>query len=122
MFLKISKYVAITLVGLLIALSGGVWYAQSHASQWAKKYVGEFGQSIGYLIDFNDLKITLRSPTVAIDGLKIVDLANQHQLLALQNIQISASWGGLISKKIEIDQISIHQAQVLAEKEPENWN
>ncbi len=43
MFLKISKYVAITLVGLLIALSGGVWYAQSHASQWAKKYVGEFG-------------------------------------------------------------------------------
>ena len=63
MFLKISKYVAITLVGLLIALSGGVWYAQSHASQWAKKYVGDFGQSIGYLIDFNDFGACIANAT-----------------------------------------------------------
>ena len=107
MFLRITKYVAIAFAGIAIFMAGGLWYAQTHASQWAKKYSTEFGQNIGYLIDFNDLNIEIKRPKISISGLKIVDLMTTHQLLELKNIQVSASWGGLIGKKIVIDQVHI---------------
>ena len=122
MFLRITKYVAIAFAGIAIFMAGGLWYAQTHASQWAKKYSTEFGQNIGYLIDFNDLNIEIKRPKISISGLKIVDLMTTHQLLELKNIQVSASWGGLIGKKIVIDQVHIDQAHILAEKQTENWN
>jgi hypothetical protein len=55
--LRIIKYLAFVFIGLSTLLAGGVWSAQSHAYEWAKKYAQELGQSIGYVIDFNDLKM-----------------------------------------------------------------
>lgn len=120
--MRIIKYLAFAFIGLSTLLAGGVWYAQSHASDWAKKYAQEFGQSIGYVIDFNDLKLGIRKPSIALSELKITEVANQHQLIQVKDFQVSASWAGLLQKKITIDSVQIDQAHILAEKYPDNWN
>ena len=107
---------------LAVFLGGGVWYAHSHASKWAKNYANELGQSIGYVIDFNELKINLKSPRVAISELKILEVANGRQLLHVKNIEASASWNALLLRKVELNQVQIDQASILAEKYPEQWN
>ena len=122
MKLTFLKYAAIVTLGFSCVLGGGAWYATSQAPKWAKSYAHEFGQSIGYLIDFNDLKITLREPSIAISDLKIVELANQNQLLDVKRLQVNAKWGPLFQRKIELSQVSIDQAHVLADKYPDNWN
>ncbi len=122
MNLKFLKYSAIFILSFSCLLGGGVWYAASHAPKWAKNYANEFGQSIGYLIDFNGLTITLREPGFAISDLKIVELANQNQLLDIKHLQVSAKWGPLFQRKLELRQVDIEQAQVLVEKYPDNWN
>ncbi len=120
--MRVIKYLAFVFIGLSTALAGGVWYAQSHASEWAKKYAQEFGQSIGYVIDFNELKVGIRKLGVSLSELKITEIANQHQLINVKDLQVSASWGGLIQKKITIDSIQINQAHVLGVKYPVDWN
>jgi len=120
--LRIFKYLAFAFIGLSTLLAGGVWYAQSHASDWAKKYTQEFGQSIGYVIDFNELKVGIRKPGIALSELKIMEIANQHQLIQVKDFQVTASWGGLLQKKITIDSVQIDQAHIWAEKYPDNWN
>jgi len=120
--LRIIKYLAFVFIGLSTVLAGGVWYAQSHASEWAKKYAQDLGQSIGYVIDFNDLKVGIRNPGITLSDLKITEIANQHQLIQVKDFQVAASWGGLLQKKITIDLVQIDQAHILAEKYPDNWN
>ena len=92
------KYAAIVTIGFSYVLGGGAWYATSQAPKWAKNYAHEFGQSIGYLIDFSDLKINLREPSFAISDLKIVELANQNQLLDVKRLKVSAKWGPLFQR------------------------
>ena len=120
--MRIFKYFAISLTTLVVFLGGGLWYAHSHASEWAKNYVNELGQSIGYVIDFNELNINLKSPRVAISELKILEVANGRQLLHVKNIEASASWNALLLRKIELNQVQIDQASILAEKYPDQWN
>jgi hypothetical protein len=120
--LRIFKYFAISLTTLAVFLGGGLWYAHSHASEWAKNYANELGQSIGYVIDFNQLNINLKSPRVAISELKILEVANGRQLLHVKNIEASASWNALLLRKIELNQVQIDQASILAEKYPDQWN
>ena len=120
--MRIIKYFAIFLTTLGVFLAGGTWYAHSHASEWAKKYVNELGQSIGYVIDFNELKIDLKSPRVALSELKVLEVANGHQLLHVKNIEVSASWNTLLLRKLELNQVQIDQASILAEKYPDQWN
>ena len=120
--MRIFKYFAISLTTLAVFLGGGLWYAHSHASEWVKNYVNELGQSIGYVIDFNELNINLKSPRVAISELKILEVANGRQLLHVKNIEASASWNALLLRKIELNQVQIDQASILAEKYPDQWN
>ena len=120
--MRIFKYLAFVFIGLSTVLAGGVWYAQSHVSEWTKKYAQELGQSIGYVIDFNDLKVGVRKPGIVLSDLKITEIANQHQLIQVKDLQVAASWGGLLQKKITIDSVQIDQAHILAEKYPDNWN
>jgi hypothetical protein len=113
--LRIFKYLAFVFIGLSTLLAGGIWYAQSHATEWAKKYAQELGQSIGYVIDFSDLKVEIRRPGIILSDLKITEIANQHQIIQVKDFQVSASWGGLLQKKITIDSVQIDQAHILAE-------
>jgi len=122
MFFRIFKYLAITLGCLGVLMTGGIWYAQSHVSGWAKAYAQEFGQSIGYLIDFNELNVSIHGPKVTLSELKVVELANQHHLLDIKNLQVKASWLPLLQKKIEISDIQIDQAHLVLEKSTDHWN
>ena len=122
MFFRIFKYLAITLAGLGVLMTGGIWYAQSHVSGWAKSYAQEFGQSIGYLIDFNELNVSIHGPKVSLSELKVVELANQHHLLDIKNLQVKAAWLPLLQKKIEISDIQIDQAHLVLEKSTDDWN
>jgi hypothetical protein len=120
--LKILKYLGIFLASIVILAGGGLWYANVHAPTWAKNYAHTFGQSTGYLIDFNDLKISLGQAKVSLSDLKIIELANQQELLNVKHLEVTAKWGPLFQKKVELSHVVIDEPHILAEKYPDNWN
>ncbi len=119
---RFFKNTAIFILTTLILLGSGIWYATTQAPKWAKNYVNQFGQSIGYLIDFNDLQITVRQPSISVSDLRIVELANQNQLLEVKLLQVNAKWGLLLHRRVELSQVLIDNPRVLADKNSENWN
>jgi hypothetical protein len=119
---KILKYFAIVLASFSLLACGGLWYVQSHASSWSKNYAHQIGESIGYLIDFDDLKVSIPDLRLEVDHLKMVELANQRELLSIQHIEVQGAWAGLFHKKIELKSITIDDPQILAEKYRNNWN
>jgi len=119
---RFFKNTAIFILTSLIFFGAGTWYAATQAPKWAKTYVNQFGQSIGYLIDFNDLQFSVRQPSISVSDLKIIELANQNQLLEVKYLQVSAKWGPLLHQRIELSQVLIDNPRVLADKNSENWN
>ena len=76
--MKIFRLILIS-VSIFLALTlGGLVYVSHQFPSWAKKFTIDYAHSMGYLLDFNELKVNFLSPSVSVTGLQIKALDAQE--------------------------------------------
>jgi hypothetical protein len=120
--MKIFRLILIS-VSIFLALTlGGLVYVSHQFPSWAKKYTIDYAHSMGYLLDFNELKVNFLSPSVSVTGLQIKSLDAQEPILNLPSIGIQFQWYPLLNRRLEIDAIQITSPQVFLSRSESEWN
>jgi len=120
--MKIFRLILIS-VSIFLALTlGGLVYVSHQFPSWAKKFTIDYAHSMGYLLDFNELKVNFLSPSVSVTGLQIKALDAQEPILHLPLIGIQFQWYPLLNRRLEIDAIQITSPQVFLSRSESEWN
>ena len=106
---------------MLIAFSGGV-YVSSQASQWVRGALHEYGNAIGYNIDFEKFELSVLKLRLEVDGIRISDQQNNEKLLTVKKSIVDLNWLDFVIKRIHLSEIHIESPVVNLNKDKKNWN
>lgn len=118
-FLKIFAISIAILV--LIAFSGGV-YVSSQASKWVRGALHEYGNAIGYNIDFEKFELSVLKLRLEVDGIRISDQQNNEKLLTVKKSIVDLNWLDFVIKRIRLSEIHIESPVINLNKNKKNWN
>ena len=118
-FFKIATISIAILV--LIAFSGGV-YVSSQASKWVRSALLEYGNAIGYNIDFEKFELSVLTLRLEVDGIRISDQQNNEKLLTIKKSIVDLNWLDFVIKRIRLSEIHIESPVINLNKDKKNWN
>ena len=117
-----SKKILIGAVVLSIAALGGGVYAWTALPGWAKGWVAQYGESIGYEISFEDLNLSLFQLKAELTGVKIIEAQSKAPLLTINKTLVDLNLLGHLGKNIDIADIKMDTLVVHLTRESGLWN
>ena len=120
--MKIFRLILISVSIFLVLTLGGFVYVSHQLPSWAKKFTIDYAHSMGYLLDFNELKVSFLSPSLSVTGLQIKTVDAQEPILNLPSIGIQFQWYPLLNRRLEIDAIQLTSPQVFLSRSESDWN
>jgi hypothetical protein len=86
---------------------------------WLHEKAQEIGNKAGYVIDFKDFSFSIKKPSIHFSDFKITQKSNQEQLISIGHLDLSYKIWPLLSQKIEINTVNVHQLVVNIHKDPQ---
>ena len=120
--MRIFRLILISVSIFLVLTLGGFVYVSHQLPSWAKKFTIDYAHSMGYLLDFNELKVSFLSPSLSVTGLQIKTVDAQEPILNLPSIGIQFQWYPLLNRRLEIDAIQLTSPQVFLSRSESDWN
>jgi len=113
---SLFKVWCLRVVGLLLILTTLFW-AGSHlfVPSLIKKSLAQYGNQIGYDIDYQNLSLSPLRLRVEIDGLHLAKNRG-NDLLGLKKLVVSLKWSRLLIGEFGLDEVLLEEPRILLEK------
>ena len=113
---SLFKVWCLRVVGLLLILTTLFW-AGSHlfVPSLIKKSLAQYGNQIGYDIDYQNLSLSPLRLRVEIDGLHLAKNRGNN-LLGLKKLVISLKWSRILMGEFGLDEVLLEEPRILLEK------
>lgn len=117
-----SKKILIGAAILTTTVVGASVYAWTALPGWAKGWVAQYGESIGYEISFEDLNLSLFQLKAEVSKLKILEAQSKAPLLTINKTLVDLNFLGHLSKNIDVADVKIDEPVLHLMRGRDQWN